>query len=172
MVSLKAAHSANSSLAQQHEALTAVFVGATSGIGVETLKLFAQNVPKPTATIIGRNRNKFEPELQNLRTLNPDGVYNFIEAEIALIKNVDAVCKQIREQTSNVDLLYLSQGYLNIGARDNNADGLDNSFSLRYYGRVRFTQQLLPIMSSHARVISGEFFMLMQTSHSTHIQNK
>lgn len=156
MVSYRAARSANAALKNQHQSMTAVFVGATSGIGLETLRLFAQDIPKPTAIIVGRNRSKFDLELQNLKTLNPNGEYRFIEGEVALLKNVDAICEEIKKQNPKIDLLYLSQGYLNIGARDNNEDGLDNSFSLRYYGRVRFTQNLLPVMSQNARVISGE----------------
>jgi NAD(P)-dependent dehydrogenase (short-subunit alcohol dehydrogenase family) len=155
MVSVKAARSANSALKNQHESLTAVFAGATSGIGLETLKLFTKNTPKPTAVIVGRSRSKFEPALKNLQAINPNGQYHFIEAEISLIKNVDAACAEIKKHTSKIDLLYLSQGFLNLGTRENNEDGLDVSYSLRYYGRVRFTQNLLPILSPEARVISG-----------------
>lgn len=56
--------------------------------------------------------------------------------------------------SSSIDLLFVSQGYVGLGGRENNADGLDNSISLRYYGRVRFTQNLLPLMSKNGRAIS------------------
>ncbi len=163
MVSYDEVISANSSLHKKHEALTAVFAGATSGIGLETLKAFAKHIPNPRAIIIGRNRNKFEPELQSLRTLNPNGHFTFLESEISLIKNIDTVCHDVRDQLaatsastegSSIDLLFLSQGYLLLSGRHNNSEGLDNSISLRYYGRVRMVQNLLPHMSPDARIVS------------------
>lgn len=154
MVSIKEVRSSNAALKKNHESLTAVFAGATAGIGLATLKEFAKSIPIPTAIIVGRSRQKFEPELQNLKNINPNGEYTFIEADVSLIKNIDAVCKQIKKQVSTLDLLFVSQGYVSFAGRENNADGLDNSISLRYYGRVRFTQNLLPIMSAHGRAIS------------------
>lgn len=154
MVAIKDIQLANASLRKTHDSLTGVFAGATSGIGLETLRAFAKHIPKPRAIIVGRNRSKFQPQLDQLHTLNPDGEYTFIEAEISLLANIDRACDEIKRNVSSIDFLVLSQGYVHIGARDNNADGLDNSSSLRYYGRVRFTQNLLPIMSPTARVVS------------------
>lgn len=154
MVSLSEVKSGNASLKNRHETLTAVFAGATRGIGLGTLIAFAKHIPKPKAIIIGRSRSHFNPELENLKSINPNGEYTFIEADVSLIKNIDAVCGQIKQQVSSVDLLFVSQGYLNFGDRKNNAEGLDNAISLRYYGRVRFTQNLLPIMTRNARAVS------------------
>ena len=154
MVAIDEVRSANAALKNTHESLTAVFAGATSGIGLATLKSFAKRVPKPRAIVIGRSRQRFDPEIQNLKRINSNGEYTFIEADISLIKNIDAVCEQIKNQVSGIDLLFVSQGYVSFAGRENNADGLDNSISLRYYGRVRFTQNLLPIMSPHGRAIS------------------
>ena len=154
MVAISEVKSANAALKNNHESLTAVFAGATAGIGLATVKAFAKHIPRPKAIIVGRSRAKFEPELQALRTINTNGEYTFIEADISLIKNIDAVCEQIKKQVSTIDLLYVSQGYISFNGRENNADGLDNSTSLRYYGRVRFTQDLLPIMSRNGRAIS------------------
>lgn len=154
MVSIKEVRSSNDALSNSNKTLTAVFVGATSGIGLATLKAFAKHIPSPKTIIIGRNRSRFEQELQTLKAINPNGEYTFLEADISLIRNIDAVCDEIKKHVSSIDLLYTSQGYISFNGRENNADGLDNSISLRYYGRVRFTVNLVPLMSRHGRAIS------------------
>ena len=154
MVATTEVRSANAALKNTHESLTAVFAGATNGIGLATLRAFAKHIPKPKAIIVGRSRSKFEPQLQNLQSINPNGEFTFIEADVSLIKNIDAVCEQIKKTVSSIDLLFTSQGYISFNGRENNADGLDNSISLRYYGRIRFIQNLLPIMSKNARVVT------------------
>lgn len=156
MVSQSEALASNASLSNTKKSLTAVFVGATSGIGLATLQAFVKHVPNPTAIIVGRNKANFSPELANLHSINPNGSYTFLESDVSLLANIDAVCEQIKSslQGKKINVLFLSQGYISFAGREPNADGLDNSVSLRYYGRVRFAQQLLPSLSSDARVIS------------------
>ncbi|KAK4900217.1 hypothetical protein LTR27_002441 [Elasticomyces elasticus] len=156
MVALSEVHSANAALNKTHSSSTAVFIGATRGIGLATLRAFAKHIPNPTAIIIGRSRTAFASELENLQQINLNGTYTFIESEITLIKEIDAVCETIKRKLndSKIDLLITSQGYISFAGRETNADGLDNSISLRYYGRVRFTQNLLPVMATHGGVIS------------------
>lgn len=156
MVAVSEIRSANDGLSKKHDTLTAVFVGATNGIGLATLKAFAKHIPQPKAIIIGRSRSKFDPELQNLKSINSNGTYTFLEADVSLIQNIDAVCSEIKTHLSGskIDLIYTSQGYISFNGRENNADGLDNSISLRYYGRIRFIQDLLPLMSSNARAVT------------------
>lgn len=154
MVALKDVKASNSTILKQHESLTAVFTGATAGIGLATLQAFAKYVPKPKAIIVGRSRSKFDPDLQKLTSINPDGEYIFVEAEISLIKNVDTVCEEIKRHTDTVDRLYMSQGFLHFGGRQDTKEGLDLSISLRYYGRVRFAENLLPIMTTNARILT------------------
>lgn len=158
MVSLGEIRSANASLNTTKQSLTAVFTGATNGIGKATLQSFAKHIPQPTAIIVGRNQKAFAPELENLKAISPNGTFIFLEEDISLIKNIDAVCKRItstlQEKNLKIDLLFESQGYISFNGRETNADGFDNSISLRYYGRVRFAQNLLPHMTHEARVVS------------------
>ena len=134
--------------------MTAVFIGSTKGIGLATIKAFAKQIAHPKAIIVGRNRTQFAPEIDGLRALNSNGEYIFIEHEIALIKDIDDVCDLIKQQVNQIKFLIVSQGYIGFGGRENNADGLDDSMSLRYYGRIRFTQNLLPIMAPGATAVS------------------
>ncbi|PIA94524.1 hypothetical protein CB0940_08949 [Cercospora beticola] len=158
--SLKEIRASNASLHQTHSSpTTALFVGATSGIGLATLQAFAKHIPFPHTIIIRRNQKTFQPHLDNLKTLNPNRTYTFLESDISLLANVDSVSQEIKsilsqQPNSKLDLLFLSQGYISFTGREENADGLDNSVSLRYYSRIRFIQTLLPVMSSSARAVS------------------
>ena len=158
MPSLQEVKTANASIktAQSQENITAVFTGATRGIGLATLEAFAQHVPKPTAIIVGRSASRFDPHLARLRSMNPAGTFTFIEHDIELLRDVDATSKLIISalEGRKIDILYTSQGYISFAGRETNADGLDRSISLRYHGRVRFTQNLLPCMSETARSVS------------------
>jgi NAD(P)-dependent dehydrogenase (short-subunit alcohol dehydrogenase family) len=156
MVPISGLSSANAALKANVEALTAVFIGATSGIGLATLQAFAKHFLKLTAIVVGRSQAKFQAELENLKQINSNGEFIFLQSVIALIKDIDAVCETIKSRLDGrkIDIVFTSQGYISFNGRENNADGLDNSISLRYYGRVRFAQNLLPLLSTHARVIS------------------
>ncbi|RMY75865.1 hypothetical protein D0863_02316 [Hortaea werneckii] len=106
--------------------------------------------------IIGRNQTNFTHELDNLHSLNPNGTYTFLETDISLIRTIDHLTPTILTHLNGtqIDLLTISQGYISFSSREPNAEGLDTSISLRYYGRIRLAQNLLPCMSSHARVLS------------------
>ncbi|KAK4553744.1 hypothetical protein LTR86_009242 [Recurvomyces mirabilis] len=158
MVALKEVRSANSALDKTNTKNTAVFIGATNlqGIGYATLQAFAKYTSAPRAIIIGRKASSFAPGLGQLRQLNPHGDFTFLEADVSLINSIDAICEKIKSELGGqqLDLLYLSQGSLPFAGRKENSEGLDNTNAVRYYGRVRFVQNLLPVMSSQARVIS------------------
>ncbi|KAI9736331.1 MAG: hypothetical protein M1834_001217 [Cirrosporium novae-zelandiae] len=135
---------------------TAVFVGATSGIGMTTVEQFAQYTNKPTAYLVGRNETSASKLQDRLRKLNPQGTYRFVKADVSLLQNVDRVCDEIKQQTKRLDLLVVSIGYLTFSGRTENANGLDNLLAVRYYMRMRFIVNLLPLLtlSSSPRVIS------------------
>ncbi|GAB7350215.1 hypothetical protein MBLNU459_g0872t2 [Dothideomycetes sp. NU459] len=151
----------NARLASTHPSLTAVFVGATSGIGLATLQAFAHHVPQPRAFIVGRSAAAFAPTLARLREASPGGEFVFVEADVALLRNVDAACERIRaallpEKDGGINLLVMSQGFINFGGFQETEDGFDRCQALRYHSRLRFAANLLPAMAaaSPARVVS------------------
>jgi len=157
MVSLKEATAANEALKHTQTSMTAVFIGATAGIGLSTLKTLARSIDRPHAIMVGRSATAFFPQLEALRSSNPNATFDFIESDISLLANVDSASssiKQLLKDGEKIDFLFQSQGYVSFAGRETNADGLDNSISLRYYGRVRFEQNLLPLLSSSARLVS------------------
>jgi hypothetical protein len=97
--------------------MVAVFVGATSGIGMGTLKQYAKYAQGGKAYIVGRSKTAAQPLLDELKASNPTGTFDFIEAEISLIKNVDIVCEAIKAKEKKVDILFMSPGFLAVGGR-------------------------------------------------------
>jgi NAD(P)-dependent dehydrogenase (short-subunit alcohol dehydrogenase family) len=175
MVSIKAVRASNASFkATSPPGMVAVFAGATSGIGMGTLKAFVKNANSPTAYIIGRSKKGSAPLLDELQKSNPSAILNFIETEFSLIKNVDAVCDEIKSKEKKVDFVFVSAGYLTwdgrlgehllphlaIVANTNNplesTEGIDVPHALRYYSRLRLVYNLLPLLqvSPNPRVIS------------------
>jgi len=134
----------------------AVFVGATSGIGMGTLMQYAKYAQGAKAYIVGRSKSAAQPLLGELKATNPEGTFEFIETEISLIKNVDLACEKIKSKEKKVDILFLSPGFLAYGGRIESAEGIDVPHALRYYSRLRFVYDLLPLLteSPSPRVIS------------------
>jgi NAD(P)-dependent dehydrogenase (short-subunit alcohol dehydrogenase family) len=148
MVSLDIIRKANSSLRARLPKPVALFVGGTSGIGRSTLRQLALDTEAPTAYIVGRNENNAKPLLKELHQLNPLGSYNFIEADVSLISNVDKACESIKQREKALDLLFMTPGGLSLVGRRETSEGIDKLFALRYYARMRFTQNLLPLLEA------------------------
>ncbi|KAG9236618.1 hypothetical protein BJ875DRAFT_215235 [Amylocarpus encephaloides] len=158
MVNIKDIRASNAQLKGSKEFSTpvAVFVGATSGIGMGTLKQFVKQTTSPKAYIVGRSKGAATPLLDELKTSNGSGTLIFLETEISLMKNVDQICDEIKAQENKVDLLFMSPGYLTFEGRNDSSEGLDIPHALRLYTRLRFVHNLLPLLesSSTPRVIS------------------
>jgi NADP-dependent 3-hydroxy acid dehydrogenase YdfG len=94
--------------------LVGVFAGATSGVGELALKGFAKHAARPKIYFIGRSQEAGARLLVELKELNDEGEYNFIKADVSLMKNVDQVCREIKEKEKVINVLLLSQGTLNM----------------------------------------------------------
>ncbi|KAI9819670.1 MAG: hypothetical protein M1832_003904 [Thelocarpon impressellum] len=157
MVNLKHIRESNAGLRDAGKSgAVAVFVGATSGIGESTLKSFAEYADRPTLYLVGRSEAAASRILAEVGRLNPQSSSSFIAADVSLLKGVDAVCDEIRRKEGRLDLLVMSAGYLSFGGRNENAEGLDELLALRYYSRMRFIHNLLPLLTAapSARVLS------------------
>ncbi|KAK6000809.1 hypothetical protein QM012_003534 [Aureobasidium pullulans] len=148
MVALDIVRKANSSLGSRLPNPVALFVGGTSGIGQSTLRQLALNTKAPKAYIVGRSENNAKPLLKELHDMNPRGSFKFIEADVSLISNVDKACESIKQQEKTLDLLFMTPGGLSLVGRRETSEGIDKLFALRYYARMRFTQNLLPLLEA------------------------
>lgn len=115
MVTLDKVKESNAQIAKIYqEGLVAVFVGATAGIGEISLRNFVQHTAKPRVYVIGRSQDACERLGIDLKTLNPGGQYIFIRSDVSLLGNVDDVCEQIKSKETFINVLFMSQGTLNL----------------------------------------------------------
>jgi hypothetical protein len=129
MVSLTAIRSSNARIASALQpGLVGVFIGATSGIGESSLKVFAKHIGKPRAYFIGRSQEAGDRILSELKLLNPEGSYAFREADVSLIKVVDEVCLENKAKEKVVNILFLSPRVLQF-----HTSKLTNIFALMTY---------------------------------------
>ncbi|TAQ85649.1 hypothetical protein B7494_g6051 [Chlorociboria aeruginascens] len=157
MVSIKDVRSSNASFKElKKPGLVAVFVGATRGIGMGTLKQFTKNAYQPTIYIVGRSKRVATPLLTELEASNQHAEIIFIETEVSLIKNVDITSGKIKSVERKVDILFMTVGYLATGGRQETSEELDAPHALRYYTRLRFVYNFLPLLAAAPtpRVIS------------------
>ncbi|KAE8152197.1 hypothetical protein BDV25DRAFT_170711 [Aspergillus avenaceus] len=155
MVAIQTIRSSNANLKALNN-ITALFVGGTSGIGQSTLRQLARNTNKPTAYIVGRDHGRAKPFLSELKQLNPEGQFNFIEADVSLIRNVDSACQEILKKEKHLNFMFMTPGGISLGGRNETTEGIDYLFALRYYSRMRFIRNLLPLLETGkpSRVVS------------------
>ncbi|PKY02310.1 putative short-chain dehydrogenases/reductase [Aspergillus campestris IBT 28561] len=156
MATINQARQSNASLNDYRPDYVAVFVGATSGIGEATTRELATVVKKPTIYLIGRNETTGSKIIDELKASNPEGSFHFIQSDVSLLSNVDEACSKIKAHEKAVDLLFLSTGHLHMSKEDTK-EGLENNHALRFYSRMRFIHNLLPLLSAStapARVVS------------------
>ncbi|KAK6811789.1 hypothetical protein RU639_012348 [Aspergillus parasiticus] len=156
MVGINEVRKSNAALHAREGDFVAVFVGGTSGIGEATAKELAKAIKKPTIHLVGRNQAAGSRILEELKSANPDGTFHFIQSDVSLLRNVDEACSEIKQKEKAIDLLFLSTGHL-AASKQNTSEGLENNHALRYYSRMRFVHNLLPLLSASkapARVVS------------------
>ncbi|KAM0136208.1 hypothetical protein ACHAO1_004685 [Botrytis cinerea] len=159
MVKIPEIIQANASFGKNNDGpqgLICVFAGATSNIGASTLEALAKMLQSPTFYVLGRSATRFAAQRERLHSLNPQMKLEFLEVETSLILNIDAACKQILDAEERVDFLYMSQGCIPLNVPQYTKEGLEITFALSYYTRMRLLTNLLPLLrsSSRPRVLS------------------
>ncbi|KAJ5261110.1 hypothetical protein N7478_011705 [Penicillium angulare] len=111
MVSLSEVQVSNAKIATALPAgLVAVFVGATSGIGEYSLMEFARNAKQPRVYFVGRSQEAGDRIAKECRQLNKEGDFNFIKADVSLLKSVDDVCREIKHKEKAINVLFMTCG--------------------------------------------------------------
>ncbi|KAL5347935.1 hypothetical protein ACLOAV_007346 [Pseudogymnoascus australis] len=138
MVKITTIRECNERLAKENNAdLVCVFAGATSGSGAGALEAMVGMLHTSTFYIIGRSSTQFARQRKKLDKINPSCKLEFLEAQVSLLSDVDRVCRQIAAAEKKVDLLYMSP---------DTKEGIETSFSISYYSRMRLIQNLLPLL--------------------------
>ncbi|KAG9523005.1 NAD(P)-binding protein, partial [Aureobasidium melanogenum] len=108
MVSLDLVRKANSSPRPRLPKPVVLLPGRTSGIGRSTLRQLALNTNAPKAYIVGCSESNAKPSLQELHHMNPLGSFNFIEADVSLMRIADKACESIKQQEKALDLFFMT----------------------------------------------------------------
>ena len=170
--------------------LVAVIPGGTTGIGSyiahALARVFAKQGSKLRIYIVGRNASRADSIINAGKAISLGSDWRFIEAtNLALLSEVDKACAEITRQekesplhdTPSIDLLYMTfcSNILLDQISESfsfchsllislvTSEGLDSFLSTVYYARIRFIQQLIPLLtagtsSSHAiSVYAGGF---------------
>jgi NAD(P)-dependent dehydrogenase (short-subunit alcohol dehydrogenase family) len=126
MVKLTTITAANSAFIKR-QPLTAVFVGATNGIGEFTVrelcKTHGQDGPGLRIIMVGRNEKAAQTIIEECKTVCSTASFHFVQAgDISLLQGVDKACNDIGDilATNNapgIDILIQSQGRVEFGGR-------------------------------------------------------
>jgi len=141
MVAIEAVRAASSSISSQ--SLIAVFVGATSGIGLAAIEALLKSTTSPKVFLVGRSKSTFAPTLTKIQNLNASAALIFVEAQVSLLKEVDRVCTIVKAQESAIDLLWVSQGGLSMSGHELTLEGLRTDLAVKYYSRTLFMYKLM-----------------------------
>lgn len=151
MPSLQASRDANSKFKPPYIPV-AVFVGGTSGCGEAMVKALASHTGgRVHLIIVGRNQAAAEKAFASMPRPEDEGgkpvLREFLSCDAALMRNVQATCKEIGSLVDHINLLSLSAGYMSSDARrDETDEGIDKLLSMRYYHRFKFILELLPLL--------------------------
>ncbi|KAK5109791.1 hypothetical protein LTR62_006524 [Meristemomyces frigidus] len=164
MVPLPLVHSTNLTYTSSRP-LVAVFIGATSGIGENTLRQLCFSHGKQGAGLriylIGRNALAAERIFDDCKRVCSGGraevKFVFVQVEdLTLLRGVEGGCREVlaleRERAgkeeARIDFLCLTQGFVRFGGAEYTPEGLETSLSLLYYSRIRAIQTLLPLLTT------------------------
>jgi short-subunit dehydrogenase len=137
MVALETIRASNREIASTlPHGLVAVFVGATNGVGEATVRQFAKYAPSPRIYLIGRSEEAASRIINECKALNPNGKFTFISKDTSLIRNVDEICRTIKQNEKSVNLLFLTIATLQTGKSKFRRDTNDMRQILIWYQRL------------------------------------
>ncbi|BDQ03758.1 SDR family oxidoreductase [Ignavibacterium sp.] len=130
-----------------------LITGATSGIG----KAVAFELSKKNyeLILIGRNENKCEKVVREIKSRNNNTTVNYYVADISLIKEVKMLSERIKNDYHRIDVLIN-----NAGARflqhQLTSEGIELTLATNHLGHFVLTNELLPLLknSDDARIIN------------------
>jgi NADP-dependent 3-hydroxy acid dehydrogenase YdfG len=86
----------NSQITNETAPKTAVFIGATAGIGKATLTRLVAQQTLITVYIAGRNAKKQQEFIHQLQKSNKKANIIFLEGEVSLMAEVKRICAEIK----------------------------------------------------------------------------
>lgn len=135
-----------------------VITGATSGIGFEAAMQFAQQGSFVIG--IGRSVKKNQDAVEKIRNAYPEGQIEYLLADLAQQKQVQAVSGVISSVLvehgfSNLDVLINNAGVY-LERKQMTEDGIEMTFAVNHLAPFLMTHELSPLLkcSKHPRVLT------------------
>ena len=145
----------------------AICVGGTSGIGQGIAIRLAQS--QANVTIIGRNVEAGDKIVKEMKSIHPNGQYEFMQCDAASMKDIFRCCKIINTKFDSLNYLILSQGLASIKGYDATPEeGLDRKLALHYYGRMAFIKGLKNVLNKSADSNANDVRVLSVLSGGVH----
>lgn len=72
----------------------------------------------PRLYLIGRNKDEAQRIQAEFAQLNPSATVRFIQSDVSELRTVDKVCRQIGEEETNINLLFMSAGIFHLRGRE------------------------------------------------------
>ncbi|KAJ7123887.1 hypothetical protein C8R43DRAFT_42726 [Mycena crocata] len=134
----------------------AIFVGGTSGIGRAIAEAFARYT-KGNAHIIlmGRNRPAAESILASFpkpAAAESGWRHEFVACDASLMRNIGATTGELLQRVPRINYLVITSGYASLMGRTETEEGIDHQLALRYYGRWKLINDLLPALREAKRL--------------------
>jgi NAD(P)-dependent dehydrogenase (short-subunit alcohol dehydrogenase family) len=124
----------------------ALVTGSSSGIGLETALLLARNGFKTYASMRNLEKSKNITQIANKEKLPLQVVQLDVNDDRCIKEAVD----KIIEEDQRIDILVNNAGYGLLGSlEDLSIEEIKAQFETNFFGVVRVTQQILPIMRKH-----------------------
>ena len=132
---------------------TILITGATDGIGKQTALNLAEK--GHAVTIVGRDKEKCIRTINNFINHTKNEKINYIQADLALISEVNRISSHIKENFSCLDILINNVGAL-FSKRKETSEGLEKTFALNHLSNFALTLNLLDLLkeSPNARIIN------------------
>lgn len=77
-----------------------------------------RNTIAPKVYLVGRSEKEASRIQTELKALNPEGVFSFVQGDLTLLKNVDKVCEDIKAKEEKINLLFMTTGFLTMAGRN------------------------------------------------------
>ena len=124
----------------------AVVTGSSSGIGFETALLLARSGFHTYATMRNLEKSKKITEIANTEKLSLQVVQLDVNDDISVKNAIDKIVSAAAEN-KRIDVLVNNAGYGLFGSlEDTSIEEIKAQFETNFFGVIRVTQQVLPIM--------------------------